>query len=137
MNIIIASGPVIIEDGKVLLDKNAVDSFWKFPGGKWEERDLSSNENTLEEVARRKAKEEVGIDIDIIRPLKPMILKKPVMQEHDKNTVVVLVHWLAHRIGNVVPGDDTLKWAWHDIHNLPLDCAPNIKPVIDEYLKSS
>ena len=30
----IASGPVIIRDGKVLLDEHGDDTFWKFPGGK-------------------------------------------------------------------------------------------------------
>ena len=130
MNYRVASGPVIIENEKVLLDKNSVDPFWKFPGGKWELSDLNDEKHSLETVARRKVKEELGIGIDIIRPLKPMIIKK------DEHTIVVLIHWLSNRIGEVVPGDDTTEWAWHDIHNLPSDCAPNIAPVIKDYLNS-
>lgn len=38
--IIIASGPVIVEDGKVLLNKHGEDNFWKFCGGQAEEDDL-------------------------------------------------------------------------------------------------
>ena len=33
LEVTIASGPVIIKDGRVLLDKHD-DPFWKFPGGK-------------------------------------------------------------------------------------------------------
>lgn len=131
MEYIIASGPVIIENGKVLLDKNGSDPFWKFPGGKIELSDLTDAEHSLETAARRKVEEELGFDIEIIRPLKPMMLKKP----GNKNTIVVLIHWLSKRIGEVVPGGDTTEWAWHDIYNLPADCAPNIKPVIEDYLR--
>ena len=108
MNYVIASGPVIIENNAVLLNKDPDDPFWKFPGGKWELYDLSDWEQGLEEVARREAKEEVGIDIEIIRPLKPMMLK-------NSETIIVLIHWLSKRIGEIVPGGDTTEWAWHDI----------------------
>ncbi len=128
MNIIIASGPVIIEGNKVLLNKDATDPFWKFPGGMWEEYDIADWENSLENVARREVRKELGIEIEILKPLKPMMVKK------NENTVVVLIHWLSKRIGDVAPGDGTTEWAWHDIHALPADCAPNIKPVIEDYL---
>ncbi len=130
MDYVIASGPVIIENGKVLLDKNATDQFWRFPGGKVEPSDLFDQNHSLETTAQRKAKEELGIDIEILRPLKPMMLKK------DDSTIVVLIHWLSKRKGDVVPGGDTIEWAWHDIHNLPVDCAPNIRPVVQDYLAS-
>lgn len=128
MNYIIASGPVIIENEKVLLNKHGDDDFWKFPGGKWEEHPLDDWNDALEEVARREAKEEMGIDIEIIRPLKPMITKK------DGSTIVVLIHWLANRSSEIKPGADIKEWAWHNIHSLPADCAPNIKPVVAAFL---
>jgi ADP-ribose pyrophosphatase YjhB (NUDIX family) len=136
MHYIIASGPVIIENEKVLLDKNAADPFWKFPGGKYELSDVTDTGDALERTARRKVKEELGLDIEILRPLKPMIVKKPIAHEKDEDTIVVLVHWLSTRIGEVIPGGDTTEWAWLDIHNLPPDCAPNIKPVIEDYLRT-
>jgi 8-oxo-dGTP pyrophosphatase MutT (NUDIX family) len=120
--IIIASGPVIIENGKVLLNKHGDDGFWKFVGGKAETFDIS-----LEEVARREVMEEMGLEVDLIRPLKPMVIDLP-----DK--VVVLIHYLATRKSDIKPGEDILQWDWFDIHNLPDGSAPNIKPVIDEYL---
>lgn len=120
--IIIASGPVIIENQKVLLNKHGDDGFWKFVGGRAETFDLS-----LEDIAKREVMEEMGLEVELIRPLKPMMINLP-----DK--VVVLIHYLAERKGDIKPGEDILKWDWFDIYDLPKDSAPNIKPVIDEYL---
>lgn len=120
--IIIASGPVIIENNKVLLNKHGDDGFWKFVGGKVENFDVS-----LEEVAKREVMEEMGLEVDLIRPLKPMMLDLP-------EKVVILIHYLATRRGDIKPGVDILEWDWFDIHNLPNDVAPNIKPVLEEYL---
>lgn len=124
MEFIIASGPVIIEDNKVLLNKHGDTDFWKFPGGQVED----FSELDLEEHARREVKEEMGIDIEIVRPLKTIMSKKD-----DK--VVILVHYLAKRVGEINPGAEIREWRWLDIHNLPDDIGPNIKPIIGEYLK--
>ena len=59
--IIIVSGPVIVENGKVLLCKHGDTSFWKFCGGQVENFDTDLIENT-----KREAKEEVGLEIEII-----------------------------------------------------------------------
>lgn len=120
--IIIASGPVIIEKEKVLLNKHGDDNFWKFVGGKVEDYSVS-----LEDCAKREVKEEMGLEIKIICPLKPMMVEMP-------EKIVILIHYLADRIGDVKPGEDIIEWDWFDIHNLPEDVAPNIKPVIDTYL---
>lgn len=130
--ILIASGPVIIEDGKVLLDKHGDDNFWKFLGGKVESFNFTDNLNSLEEVCRQRVKEEMGFNIEIIKPLKPMLLPKP----GDPDAWVVLIHYLAKRLGDIKPGPEIREWKWFDVNSLPSDCAPNIKPVIEEYLKS-
>ncbi len=127
MHFIIASGPVIIEDNKVLLNKHGDDNFWKFIGGKIESFDFEDPLNSLENACRREAKEEMGVDIEIIRPLKPMMFQKP----NDPDTQVILIHYLAKRIGEIKPGADIQDWNWFDINNLPADCAPNITPVIE------
>ncbi len=124
-SIIIASGPVIIENNKVLLNKHGDDDFWKFVGGRAETFDVS-----LEDIAKREVMEEMGLEVNLIRPLKPMMINMP-------EKVVILIHYLAERKGEIKPGEDILKWDWFGINNLPDDCAPNIKPVIDEYLNSS
>lgn len=125
MKTIIAAGPVIIEDNKVLVNKHGDTDFWKFPGGKVEDY----SELDLREHAKREVKEEMGIDIEIIKPMSTL------MVEHEGG-IVVLVHYLAKRIGEVTPGDDIREWTWLDINNLPSDVGQNIKPIIDEYLRS-
>lgn len=116
---IIASGPVIIENNKVLLTRHGEDNFWKFPGGRVEDFSVS-----LEDNAKREVKEEMGIDIEIIKPLKPMMVQKPAGE------VVILIHFLAKRIGEIKPGPDIRQWNWFDLNNLPDNLAPNIKPVL-------
>jgi len=128
-NIIVASGPVIIEDGKVLLNKHGDDGFWKFLGGRVEHFDFKDQNNSLEEACRREVQEEMGFEIEIIRPLKPMMVQKP----NDPDTWVILIHYLAKRLGEIKLGADIKDAQWFDIDNLPADCAPNIKPVIQAY----
>lgn len=123
--IAIASGPVIIENNKVLLNKHGDDNFWKFPGGRVEDY----SELSLEEHAKREVKEEMGIGIEIIRALKPMMV-----EVDDK--LVILIHWLVNRVGEIKPGPEIKEWHWFDINNLPPDSAPNIKPVIEDYFKT-
>lgn len=122
--IIIAAGPVIIENGKVLLNKHGDDGFWKFPGGRVGQTDI-----TLEEAAKREVTEEMGLEVELIRPLKPMMIEMP-----DK--VVVLIHYLATRKSEIKPREDILEWNWYDVNDLPKDCAPNVGPVIAEYLST-
>ena len=117
---IIASGPVIIEDNKILLNQHGEDNFWKFPGGTVEDFTIS-----LEDNAKREVKEEMDIEIEIIRPLKPLLIQKP------SGEVVVLIHFLAKRLGEITPGADIREWNWFAIDNLPDNLAPNIKPVLE------
>jgi len=124
METIIVAGPVIIENDKVLVNKHGDTDFWKFPGGRVED----NNELDLREHAKREAREEMGIGIEILRPMSTLVTKK-------NESTVVLVHYLAKRIGEIEPGEDIREWEWLDIHNLPKDVAPNIKSIIEEYLQ--
>lgn len=122
----IASGPVIIEDGKVLLNKEQKESNitpWMFPGGEVEDFDKS-----LEDACRREVREEMEIEVEIIKPLKPIMLKKD-------GRVIVLIHYLAKKIGEIKLGNGIVDWGWHDINNLPDDCADNVYEVIEDYKK--
>ena len=101
--IIIASGPIIVEDGKVLLNQHGDTDFWKFCGGKVEDF-----ETTLIENAKREVKEEMGIEIEIIN-------EKPFLMHTAKETAnglidIILVHYLAKRVGDITPGTDIREW---------------------------
>ncbi len=133
--IIIASGPVIIEDGKVLLNKHGDDAFWKFLGGKVEDFDFTDETMSLEAACKREAKEENGIDIEIICPLKPMMVKKA----GTENTWVVLIHYLAKRTSEIQLAKDTRDFKLFDVEKLIAggypeeEFAPNIIPVLKDY----
>ena len=124
--IIIASGPVIVEDGKVLLNQHGDTTFWKFCGGRVEDfaSDLIAN-------AKREVREEMGIEIEIIDATPFITYTKKVTDEGDLD--VILVHYLAKRVGEIKPGEDIRKWDWHDINNLPPDLAPNILPALKHF----
>jgi len=123
--IIIASGPVIVEDNKVLLDQHGDTDFWKFCGGKVEE-----NESLLE-TAHSRPKEELGIDIEILdnNPFITFATKDTSEGKFD----VILVHFLAKRIGEIKPGNDIRKWNWFDVNNLPQNLGPNIIPALQHF----
>ncbi len=133
----IASGPVIIQkrDGiiKTLLvkhgDKPIEELKWKFCGGKvWEGMNLEEN-------AIREAREEIGLTVKLIRPLKPMVLWKEVPETgSDQPQAIILIHYLAEIDQEPKMGQETLDMDWFDINNLPNDCAPNVKEVINAYL---
>ena len=125
---IIASGPVIIEKGKLLVNKDNKDDFYKLPGGTVEQGD------SLQEACIREAKEENNADVEIIKPLNPMIIyKNP--QTGEKMTII-LIHFLAKllnkdKIKPILPIKET---RWLDIQEIKqgmYNVAPNIKFLIE------
>lgn len=127
ISVTVASGPVIIRDGKVLLDKHGEDDFWKFPGGRV--RDTES----LQQTAAREANEELGLEIQIQGD--PVVLSFDRMKD-GRREVVVLFHYLAITSGEPQALRDVREFAWHDISQLPSDCAPNVKPVVEAFSRS-
>lgn len=123
--IIIASGPVIAEDGKVMLNQHGDTDFWKFCGGQ------IKDDESLMETATRRVKEEMGIDIEILdeNPFIAYAKKKTPEGVMD----VILVHYLAKRLGEIKPGTEIREWNWFDIKNLPQDLAPNIIPALKHF----
>ena len=120
----IAAGPVIIQNGKVLLDKHG-DDFWKFPGGAVE------SENSFEENARREVKEELGLEVELKG--EPYIISFT-REKDGKDELVILIHYLADIIsGEPTVGRDVAEFAWQDIDNLPADCAPNIRLAVEYF----
>lgn len=135
----IASGPVIIQERggveKTLLvkhgDKPVNELKWKFCGGKI----LKGMD--LEENAIREAKEEIGVAVRLIKPLKPLIVWNEIPETGSgQPEAIILIHYLAAIDDEPVQGDQISALEWFDVNNLPEDCSPNIRPVIGEYLAS-
>jgi 8-oxo-dGTP pyrophosphatase MutT (NUDIX family) len=125
--IIIASGPVIVEDNKVLLNQHGDTEFWKFCGGRVENFD-----DNLIEAAKREAREEMGIGIEILdeNPFLLHTIKKTPEVDMD----IILVHYLAKRIGDILPVKDIREWKWIHINNLEKEnLAPNIFPALKHF----
>lgn len=121
---IICSGPVIIEDNKVLLIKEKKGDKitpWFFPGGK-----VENSDKNLEDTCRRETKEEIGTEIEIIKKLKTL------EDTTEDNKKVILHHYLAKRTGDIIPGETIIEWDWFDINNLPNDCAENVYQIISD-----
>ncbi len=125
--IIIASGPVIVENDKVLLNQHGDTEFWKFCGGKVEDfsTDLIAN-------ARREVMEEMGLEIEILD--KTPFFWHTKKAGEDGEIDVILVHYLAERIGEIKPGEDIRKWAWIPLNKLEDEnLAPNIIPTLKHF----
>lgn len=103
---IVASGPVIVYEGKLLLAKDTKDDFYKFIGGTVLEGE------SLEDACSRRSKEAVNADIEIIRPLSPHILyENP--QTKEKMTII-LIHYLARlkNLEELSPQGNTTDILW-------------------------
>lgn len=123
--IIIASGPVIIENNKVLLNQHGDTEFWKFCGGKLE------HDETLLETAQREVKEEMGLKIKILKAEPFFFYTQKQSDEGLKD--VILVHYLAEKIGEIKAGSDIREWQWFDVNDLPANLAPNIIPTLKHF----
>ena len=124
--IIIASGPVIVKDNKVLLNVSGQDSFWKFCGGKVKENEAPT------ETAVREALEELNIDIEIIDPI-PFELNIK-QEKNDELIDIKLFHFLAKYSGKIKSGPDVIKWDWIPFEKLESEnLAPNIIPTLKHF----
>lgn len=124
--IIIASGPVIVENSKVLLNQHGDSNNWKFCGGR-----VENFEESLVAAAQREVKEEMGIEIEILDE-NPFITYR-VKEENNEKIDVILVHYLTKRIGEIKPGEDIREWHWFSLDDLPDNLAPNILPVLKHF----
>ena len=129
MKTIIVSGPVIIENGKLLVAKDNKDDFYKLIGGRIEEGEQ------LEEACIRKAKEACNADIEIIKPLSSNILyENPQTKE---KMIIVLINYLARlknpkEIRPIFPEED-LKWVSIDeIKKGKGNVSPNVKALVEK-----
>ena len=126
---IVVSGPVIIENGKLLVNRDDKDDFYKIPGGTVEAGD------SLIDACYRETKEEINGEIEIIRPLNPMIIYKN--PQTAKKMTIVLIHYLA-KLKNkekIMPMPPIKEVKWLDIGDIKkgkYKVAPNIIFLIEK-----
>jgi len=131
---IIASGPVIIEDGKLLVNKDDKDEFYKLPGGTIKEGE------ELEDACIRKVKEEINGEIEIIKPLYPKVLwENPTTKE---KMTIVLINYLAKLLNKneIKPIPPTREIKWIDIEEIKKgkhNVSPNTRALIEKLDKKS
>jgi 8-oxo-dGTP diphosphatase len=123
MEKILVSGPVIIQDGKLLLIKDD-DNIYKIPGGK-----VESGE-TLEDACKREVKEEINGDVILLKKLSTLSIDRP-----DKSLNIELHHFLAKlKNQDIKPGSEVEEIKWlniDDIREGKYEVAPNIKFLIE------
>lgn len=127
---IVASGPVIIEDGKLLVNKDSKDDFYKIPGGT-----VEPDSEDLEEACHRETKEENNAEIEIVKPLHPMLIwKNP---QTGEKMAILLIHYEAKLLNKegIKPMAPVKEVRWLDIEEIKqgkYDVAPNIKFLIEK-----
>jgi|SRR3972149_2188993 len=130
MKYIIASGPVIVENGKLLVNKDDKDDFYKLPGGQ-----VESYDKTLEDACHRETREENNGLIKILKPLSPMILwKNP---QSGEEMCILLIHYKAKLLNKkdlkpVAPIKEVLWLSISDIKEGKYNVAPNITYLIEK-----
>jgi len=116
---IFAAGPVIVENGEVLLVKAGQDNYWKFCGGKAKDLDCGD----LQRTAVREAAEEIGIEFEII-DIVPYIFEKG---------NYLLYHFLSKRLSKITSGD-AREWKWISLRELcKEELAENIIPTLKHF----
>jgi len=128
MKSIVASGHVIIEDGKLLVIKDNKDDFYKIPGGTAEEGE------TLEQTCMREVKEETNADIEIIKPLSTMIIHKNPTTKEEMEISLYHHKVKVKNLDKLKAGEGhEMKWLnIEDIKAGKYDVAPNIKYLIEQ-----
>lgn len=109
---IIVSGPVIIEDNKLLVNKDDKDNFYKLPGGRVEQGE------TLEETCHREILEENNSKIKIIKPLHPKVLwENPQTKE---KMAIILISYQAKLLNKeeIKPIPPTQEIRWLDLKKI-------------------
>jgi len=125
--IIIASGPVIVENNKVLLNKDSKDNFWKFCGGRVEDY-----ETDIKETAKREVREEMGLEIEILNEDPYFFYTEK--DVYGQKTSIILAHFLAKRLNEISAGEETVDWKWFDLNELEKEnMAQNIIPTLKHF----
>ena len=111
---IVSAGPLITEDGNILLVQEGEDGLWKLPGGK-----IATDDTSVMDTVVRVVKEELGIEVNLGIPLDPYYFRT-------EEVLHVLIPYTATREGEIEVGEGVSDWGWFPVNELPENSAPNI-----------
>ena len=127
---IVASGPVIIENGRLLVIKEPKDDFYKIPGGRIE------GEESLEETCLREFSEETGFRCRILKKLSTMRLDKN--PQTGEPADIELHHYQCELVNSPKDyklfkhGEHEVRWIkLNELVNDKYPIAPNIKFLVE------
>ena len=128
---IIASGPVIIENGKLIVSKHGKDDFYKIPGGRVEEGE------SLEKTCVREFFEETGLECEIIGKLHTQRLHR---NPQTGEPADIELHHYRCKLKKNITNYDSFEYNEHQISWLDVKeikqgkykVAPNIKFLIEK-----
>ncbi len=123
LHTIVSVGPLITEDGNILLVREGEDGFWKLPGGK-----IAAEDTSVMDTVVREAKEELGIEVSLGIPLDPYLFRA-------EGVVRVLIPYTATREGEIEAGEGVDDWGWFPADALPENTAPNVISALQSLLR--
>jgi len=118
---------IIVKGSKILVTQRSeqmkLPLKWEFPGGKIEENE------TAEECLHREIKEEINLEIEILKQLSASI--------YDYETFEInLIPFIANYKGGVIKLAEHKDFKWMEANELlNLDWAPADIPILKEFLK--
>ncbi len=119
------------ESGQLLMLKRNDNGFWGVPGGAMELGE------SLEDTARREAKEEAGIDVKTLTFFGVYSGPKfhyiyPNGDEVYMVTSVYLTHLMNEKIH--VGKDEHNDWGYFNLNDLPINISPTISPILEDLI---
>ena len=129
VNPIPASAVVVVEHGKILLVKRAIEpkkGLWSLPAG------FIEIDETVRECAARETKEETGLDVELDGIIDVVTVFD------DPRYVCLLVVFVGHVVGGTLePGDDAAEAAYFGLNELPPIAFKNHLRIIQDVLGST
>ena len=113
-----------IDGGIILIKRKNPPPGWAIPGG------FVDYGETLEDAVIREAKEETGLDIDLVRQFHTYSAPKRDPRHHTVSTIFV-----ASASGNPVAADDALEVKIFSRENLPEEIAFDHRKILEDYFE--
>jgi len=129
-SLIPAASALIIHQGKVLFIQRAQElarGKWAFPGGS-----VKNGDKNVEQTALREIKEEVGLDIKILR-----LLGVYSTWEYEPN-YEISCFVAESEDDKVTPSDEIMDWKWLDpVEGLKRDLTKTVRQALEDFIKAT